>query len=337
MYRQQQPVVMLNLAQGYWVSRLVNVAATLGIADLLRDGSKTVDDLASATGVHTPALHRVMRALASVGVFEETDSKVFQLTPLADTLRTDVPGSMRAIARFMSEDYWFDEWNELGYSVRTGERAFPKAHGVQFFEFLERHPDRLQVFGEAMTSISAMQIPAIVAAYDFSVFQDVIDLGGGHVSLLAGILRANPKVDGVLFDLPSVIERARQDTHVTAPGVAERCTLAAGDWFESVPAGADAYVTKGCIHDWDDEDAVRILANFRAAMNGTSKVLVIDNVIQPGNEPAWGKLLDIEMLVIGGLERTEQEFASLFARAGLKLSRVVPTACPLSIVEGVRA
>ena len=237
----------------------------------------------------------------------------------------------------MSEDYWFDAWNELGYSVRTGERAFPKAHGVQFFEFLERHPDRLQVFGEAMTSISALQIPAIVAAYDFSVFQDVIDLGGGHGSLLAGILRANPKVEGVLFDLPSVIERARQDTHVTAPGVAERCTLAAGDWFESVPAGADAYVTKGCIHDWDDEDAVRILANFRAAMNGTSKVLVIDNVIQPGNEPAWGKLLDIEMLVIGGLERTEQEFASLFARAGLKLSRVVPTACPMSIVEGVRA
>ena len=335
--RPPPPAVMLNLIIGYWVSRLVYIAAKLKLADLLKGGPRTVDDLATAAGVPAPALYRVLRALASVGVFAETKDRRFKLTPLAATLQTGVPASMNAFAQFIVENYWFDAWNQLLYGVKTGELPFLKAHRVPFFEYLEQRPDDLQVFGEAMTSLSATENPAVAAAYEFSRFRTLVDVAGGHGSLLATILKGNPKLKGVLFDLPSVIARAGQDRHVTAKGIAERCTLEPGDFFESVKKGGDAYIMKYILHDWDDERSVRILGNCRAAMNEKGKILVVDNVIQPGNGPSWGKLLDINMLVIGGRERTKQEFAALFKRAGLKLTRVVATRCPLSIVEGVRA
>jgi hypothetical protein len=328
---------MLNLATGYWVARLIQIAAKLKLADLLKNGPRTVDDLAAAAGVQAPALYRVLRALASVGVFAETKGQRFKLTPLAATLQTGVPASMRAFAEFIVENYWFDAWNQLLYGLKTGELAFLKAHRVPVFKYLEQHPHDLQVCGEAMTSLSGTENPAVAAAYKFSRFGTLVDVAGGHGSLLATILKANPKLKGVLFDLPSVIARARNDWHVTAKGIAERCTLESGDFFESVPKGGDAYIMKYILHDWDDERSVKILANCRAAMNQKGKILVVDNVIQPGNEPAWGKLLDIQMLVIGGRERTKKEFAAIFGEAGLKVTRVVPTTCPLSIVEGVRA
>ena len=331
------PAVMLNLIIGYWVSRLIYVAAKLELADRLKDGPRSVEELATAAGVQPPALYRVLRALASVGVFAETKGRRFKLTLLAATLRTGVPGSMRAFAMMIVENYWFDAWNQLLHGIKAGEIPFVKAHGVPPFEYLEQHPEDLQVFGESMTSLSGTENPAIAAGYKFSGLRTLVDVAGGHGSLLATILKANPKLRGVLFDQPSVIARAGKDQHVTAKGIADRCTLEAGDFFESVPKGGDAYIMKYILHDWDDERSVKILANCRTAMNGKGKVLVVDNVIPPGNDPGWGRLLDINMLIIGGRERTKEEFAAIFGEAGLKLTRVVPTKCPLSIVEGVRA
>lgn len=328
---------MLDLTIGHWIAQLTYVAARLNLADLLKDGPRTAAQLATAAGVQAPALYRVLRTLASVGVFAETKGGRFKLTPLAATLRSDVPGSMRAFAIMINEKYTWDSWTELLHGVKTGEIPFVKAHGVHTFEYLEQHPNDLSVFGEAMTSMSETDNPTIAAAYKFSAIRTLVDVGGGHGSLLATILKANPKLKGVLFDQPSVIARAKQDQHVTAKGIAKRCTLESGSFFETVPPGGDAYIMKYILHDWNDEQCVKILANCRDAMNERGRVLVVDNVIPPGNDPSWGKLVDIQMLVIGGRERTKKEFAGIFKQAGLKLARVVATKCPLSIIEGVRA
>jgi len=331
------PEIMRNLTVGHWVARLVYVAAKLKLADLLEGGPRTAEDLARAAGVQGPALYRILRALASVGVFAETTGQRFKLTPLAATLQTGVPASMRSFALMINENYHWDAWEELLDGVKTGEMPFLKAHGVTIFEYLEKHREDLDVFGESMTSISATDNPAIAAAYKFSSGQTLVDVGGGHGSLLATILKANPKLRGVLFDQPSVIARAQKDQHVTAKGIAERCIFESGSFFEAVPKGGDAYIIKTVLHDWNDEECGKILANCRAAMNQKAKVLVVDNVIPPGNDPDWGKLLDIQMLVIGGRERTKKDFAAMFAAAGLKMTRVVSTKCTLSIVEGIRA
>jgi hypothetical protein len=327
---------MFALIMGRCVSQLIYVAAKLELADRLKHGPRTVEELAAAAEVQAPALYRVLRALASVGVFAETKNKRFKLTPLAVTLQKGVPGSMRAAALMLGEKYQEDSWAQLLHGVKTGESPFLKAHGIPLFEYLEKHPEDLEIFGETMTNVSSTENPAIAAAYKFSGIRTLVDVGGGNGSLLAAILKANPKLKGVLFDLASVSARAMQDRHVTAKGIAERCTLESGNFFDAVPKGGDAYMMKRTLHDWDDERCATILANCRDAMSENGKVLVVDAVIAPGNEPDRGKLLDIQMLVIGGRERTKQEFAALFRNAGLKLTRVVPTKCPLSIVEGVR-
>ena len=329
--------VMKNLTIGYWVARLIHVAAKLRLADLLKGRSRTVEDLATAAGVQPVALYRVLRALASVGVFAEAKGRRFKLTPLGATLQTGVPASMHGWALMINENWGWDAWKELLYGVKTGEVPFLKAHGVPIFEYFEKHPENLAVFGESMTSLSRTENPAVASAYTFSGFRTLVDVAGGHGSLLATILKANPKLKGVLFDQRSVIVRAEKDQHVTAKGIAERCKLESGNFFESVPQGGDAYIMKYILHDWNDEACVKILANCRAAMSEKGKVLVVDNVIAPGNDPSWGKLLDIQMLIIGGRERTKKEFAALFAEARLKLTRIVPTKGPLSIVEGIRA
>lgn len=329
--------VMRNLTVGHWVARLVHVAAKLGLADLLKGGPRTAEDLAMATGVQALALYRVLRALASVGVFAEIKGRRFKLTPLAATLQTGVPGSMHGWALMINETWFWNAWEELFFGVKTGEVPFLKAHGVSLFEYLEKHPDDLEVFGESMTSLSGTENPTIAAAYKFSGLGTLVDVGGGHGSLLATILKANPKLKGVLFDQPSVVARAEKDQHVTAKGIKKRCRLQSGNFFEAVPKGGDAYIMKSILHDWNDKECVKILANCRAAMKEKGRVLVVDNVVSPGNDPGWGKLLDIQMLIIGGRERTKTEFAELFAAARLKLTRVVPTKCSLSIVEGVRA
>jgi O-methyltransferase/methyltransferase family protein len=328
---------MFNLIVGYWVSRLIYVAAKLKLADLLKGGPRSTDELAAAAGVRAPALYRVLRALASVGVFAETKDQRFKLTPLAACLRSDVAGSMHSYALMILEKYHWDAWEQLLHGIKTDEVAFTKVHGMPFYEYLEKHPADLKAFGESMTSIAGDENPAVLAAYDFSALRTLVDVGGGHGSLLAAILKATPKLKGVLFDRPSVIAGARKDRHVTAKGIARRCTLASGDFLESVPKGGDAYIMNYVLCDWDDRHCAKILANCRAAMNENGRVLIVDYVIAPGNDPGWGKLIDVWMLITGGRERTRKEFAALLADAGLKLKRVVPTRCPLSIVEGVAA
>ena len=329
--------VMLNLTIGHWIARLTHVAAELKLADLLKERPRTASQLAAAAGVHAPALYRVLRTLASVGVFEETRGGKFKLTPLGATLQTGVPGSLRGWALMINQKYSWDAWEELLYGVTTGGLPFLKAHGVSSFEYLENHPDELKIFGESMTSLSGTENPTIAAGYKFSKIETLVDVGGGHGSLLATILKANPRLKGVLFDQPSVIARAQKDEHVTAKGIAERCRLESGSFFVAVPTGGDAYIMKYILHDWNDEQCVKILENCRAAMNEQGKVLVVDNVIPSGNGPSWGKLLDIQMLIIGGRERTKKEFGAMFAEAGLKLTRIIQTKCPLSIIEAVRA
>ena len=329
--------VMFSLITGRFVSHLIYVAAKLELADRLKHGPRTVKELATATEVQAPALYRVLRALASVGVFAETKGKRFKLTPLAATLQKAAPNSMHAAALLFEDKFSEVAWAQLIHGVQTGENPFLKAHGVPVFEYLEKHPEDLKIFGETMTNVSSTENPAIAAACKLLGIRTLVDVGGGNGSLLATILKANRKLKGVLFDLPSVIARAKQDRHVTANGIAARCTLESGDFFEAVPKGGDAYMMKRTLHDWDDERCAKILANCRAAMNGKGRVLVVDSVILPGNGPDRGKLIDMQMLIMGGRERTKREFATVFKKAGLKLTRVVPTKCPLSIVEGVRA
>jgi O-methyltransferase domain/Dimerisation domain len=331
------PAVMFNFIMGRWVSRLIYVAAKLELADRLKHGPRTVEELATAAEVQAPALYRVLRALASVGIFAEAKDKRFKLTPLAATLQKAAPSSMHAAALMLGEKYWEDAWAQLLHGVKTGEMPFLKAHGIPPFEYLEKHPEDLKIFGETMTSVSSTENPAISAALKLSGIRTIVDVGGGNGSLLATILKANSKLKGVLFDQPSVVTRAKQDQYVTAKGVAERCSLESGNFFEAVPKGGDAYLMKRTLHDWDDERCAKILANCRAAMSEKGMVLVVDAVIAPGNEYDRGKLMDIQMFVIGGHERTKQDFATVFKNAGLKLTRVVPTKCPLSIVVGIRA
>jgi O-methyltransferase len=331
------PGVMFNLIGGRWVTQMIYVVAALGIADLLADGPRSVEDLANAAGAQAQPLYRVLRCLASRGIFEETKPSRFKLTPLAATLRRDVPGSMRALALMTGSRYQEESWSQLLHGVKTGETPFRKAHGIPYFEYLEKHPDDLKTFSEAMTNVSMTENLHIAAACKLARARLVVDVGGGNGSLLRAILEANPKLRGVHFDQPLVSARARQDMYLTAPGVAGRCEFAAGSFFESVPPGGDAYLIKRVLHDWSDDEAAKILGNCRAAMNPKGVVLVMDSVILPGNSPDRGKLLDVQMLAIGGRERAKRDFAALFKDAGLRLTRVILTKSPLSIVEAVRA
>jgi hypothetical protein len=329
---------MLGLVTGYWVSQLVFAVATLGIADLVAKGPKTVEELARRTGTKAPFLRRALRALASVGVFAETADGRFRSTPLAATLRSGVPGSLRDFARMIADDYNWAAWGELGHALRTGEIPFDHVHGKPVFPFLRDHPDKDEIFSASMASISGVENPAIARAYDFGRFATLVDVGGAHGHLLATILRRHKKLRGVLYDQPQVVAAAAKSGFLTPPALARRCEIEGGDFFESVPEGAGGYLMKYILHDWDDDTALKILRNCRSAMAPSGRVLVVDHVIPPGNAASWGKLLDINMMVVpGGKERTKTEFRDLFHRAGLKLTRVVPTATPLSILEAVRA
>jgi hypothetical protein len=326
---------LLQLAFGALFTQALNAAAKLRLADLLAEGPRSVAELAAATRTHERSLYRLMRSLASVGVFTEVEPKVFALTPVGEKLRAGVPGSMRNCAIFMGEEWHWRAWGHLLHSVRTGETAWQHVHGIPIFEFFEANPDAAAVFNDTMTDMSTGVAPAIVEAYDFSGFHVLADIAGGHGYLLAQILKANPTVSGILFDVASVIEGA--GGMLEREGVAARVEKVAGDFFESVPA-ADGYVMKHIIHDWDDERAIKILKNIRAAMRPGAKVLVVEAVVPQGDAPHYSKLLDLEMLTLpGGVERTADEYAESFRQAGLRLTRILPTRSPFSIVEAVAA
>jgi len=329
---------MLDLITGYWSSQLVFVAARLGLVDALATRPLTPEALAKRVGAHAPSLRRVLRALASLGVVAETTGGRFRLTSLGATLRSGQPGSLRDFALMMIDDYNWSAWAGLLDGVTSGALAFDRVHGMPIFAWLRQHPDKERIFAASMASISSVENPAIARAYDFGRLGSIVDVGGAHGHLLATVLRRHRRLRGILYDQPQVVAGAAAAGFVTAPDIAARCQVVGGDFFASVPAGADAYMMKYIIHDWDDERSLCILRNCREAMAAGGRVLVVDHVIPPGNARSWGKLLDVNMLALtGGLERTREEFRDLLARAGLRLRRIVPTACPLSIVEAVAA
>jgi len=328
--------VLMQMMDGIKVTQLIYVAAKLGIADLLVDGPRSSEDLAAAVDAHPGALYRVLRALAGVGIFHELSGERFDLTPLAEPLRSDIPGSLRAWATVCGEDWHMRMWNDILYSVKTGQGAFPHVHGMGAFEYFQHHPEKGAVFYEAMTNLTAQVSEAVLAAYDFSGLRKIVDVGCGVGTFTTAILGAHPHLTSTLFDIPPVIEQARQV--VGASGLAGRCEFVPGDFFQSVPAGGDAYVLKNIIHDWNDEKAITILRNCREAMPADGRVLIVEMVVQPGNDPSPAKMFDITMLVAeGGQERTEVEQQRILQAAGLRLSRVVPTPSPVSVIEAVPA
>lgn len=329
---------MRHLVTCFWIPPMIYTATKLGVAETLAKGPLTPEEIAKRVGAHAPFLRRVLRALASVGVFAETAGGRFKLTPLAETLRRDRPGSMRDLVLMIVDDYNWATWSGLDSAVVTGGNAFEQIHKMPIFAYLRDHPDKETKFSAAMASVSGIENEAVARAYPFGRLARLVDVGGAHGHLLATILRRHKKLRGLLYDQPQVIAGAAASGFIVAPEVRDRCETQGGDFFSSVPGGADGYIMKYVIHDWDDEKCVRILGHCRAGMAPDGRVLVVDHVIPPGNGADWGKLLDINMMIApGGKERTKEEFGRLLTRSGLRLKRVIPTACPLSIVEAVRA
>jgi hypothetical protein len=316
-------VAIRRLVDGYQVSQAIHVAATLGIADLLAAGARSSDELAAATDADATSMYRLLRALASVGVLHESEGREFELTELGEQLRTDVEESIAGWAAFIGTGAYWSAWGDLLHSVRTGENAFRHVHGTDVWTHRSTRPDDNAIFGRAMASSTRRTTGALMAAYDFSGFATIADIGGGTGALIGAILAATPESRGILFDQPHVVAGAPEV--LSAIGVADRCEIVAGSFFEAVPAGADAYTMRTVLHDWSDEDGARILRVVRQAMPDHSRLLVIERVIAPPNEGRFGKFSDLNMLVApGGRERTRDEFATLFEQGGFRLAEVVP-------------
>ncbi len=326
---------MIRLVMGFWVSRAVYIAAQLGIADLLEDGARDAEQLARATMCDEPSLYRVLRTLASVGVFAEDGRRCFSLTRLGATLRSGVPGSLRAWVNVQLGDEHYRAWGEAMHSVRTGESAFDRVFGMGVWRYRAQNVEHAALFDEAMANLTAMYNTAIVSSCSFSRFGKIVDVGGGDGGLLVAILRANPSLHGVLFDLPHVTPKATR--RIAEAGLAGRCQVVAGDVFSSVPDGGDAYILSRVIHDWDDARSIAILKNCHRAMATTGTLLLVEGLVQPGNESDPTKLFDLNMLVLaGGRERTAAEYQALLEAAGFAMEKVVPTPSVMgvSVIEG---
>lgn len=323
-----------QLIMGFRVTQLIHVAAKLDIADHLRLGPRTPHQLAQVVGAEPRALHRLLRALASLGIFAETEAGAYELTPSAQLLRSDVPGSLRGIALLYGAEWLWHAYGRTFQSVQTGHAAFERVHGQPLYDYLRHAPAAADQFHDAMSGFSDQESAALLAAYDFSEVATVVDIGGGHGALLAALLRRQPRLSGIVLDLPEVIAGAER--LLADAGVAARATCVAGDFFSEVPGGGDVYLLKSVLHNWDDGTVVSILHRCREAMTRGSRLLVIERVVPPGNGPSEAKLFDISMLVVvGGQERTEAEYRMLFQVAGFELTRVIPTGSPHSLIEGV--
>jgi hypothetical protein len=317
---------------GFMVTQMIYVATKLGIADLLKDGPKSIGTLAESTGAHPQALYRLMRGLASTGIFAETEDHHFQLTPLATLLQAGVPGSMRNFALWAGEAMTWRPFGELLHSVRTGKPAFKQVFDMGIMDYLAQNAEASEIFNQVMTERAGPTAAAVCAAYDFSGVDKLVDVGGGHGILITTILKATPHLHGVVFDLPSVVEGAAG--LIEQEGVADRCEIIPGNFFESVPVAGDAYILSSVIHDWDDDHAITILKNIRQNMPKDGRLLLVEYVIQPGNEPFPGNISDIIMLVTeNGLERTEAEFRTLLEKAGFKLTNIIQTQSAMSVIE----
>jgi hypothetical protein len=325
-----------GIARAYQQSRALTVAAELGIADLLRDGARHVDDLAAATSTHAPTLYRLLRALASVGVFDEDDARRFSLTSMGEYLRSDHPTSLAHIARMYGADYQWQAWGALMQSVRTGENAAKLALGESVWDYRRDHPEHGQVFDAAMRTQSRSSAPAEIAAHDFGRYNTIVDVGGGTGAMLVALLAAHAKARGILFDQPHVVSAA--GAVLEGAGVADRASIEPGSFFKSVPAGGDAYVLRRILHDWPDEECTEILRRCHEAMTPEARLIVIDCVVGPPNEDAPSKFLDLMMLVsAGGRERTEPEWKALFAGGGFALLSVTRATVNSHVLEAAPA
>ncbi len=330
-----QQLQILTMTFSPFMAQALYVAARLGIADILGAGPRSVESLAKETGAHAPSLARLLRALAGGGIFAEDESGDFALTPLASVIARDTPGSLRGAVLMAGDPMTQRPCGELLHAVMTGEPAFDRIFGKPFFEFLADNAEAGETFNAGMANFSAMENAAIAAAYEFSSNAQVVDVGGGQGGFLAEVLRAHPGVRGVLYDLPQVVSNP---AHLEAAGLMSRCETIGGDFSKSVPAGGDLYLYKRILHDWNDATCLSLLRVCAGAMPASGRVLVIDAVLPPGNDPHPGKLSDLLIMsILPGRERRSDEFRNLFAEAGLKLTRIIPTPSALCIVEGILA
>ena len=325
---------LIQMATAYWVSRFLYVAARMNLADQLAERSKTAEEVAQSTGATASSLYRFMRTLASLGLFTEDSKNRFSLTRLGEALRTGTPGSARAAVLTLAGEAFTHSLDHLLYSVQTGKTSFEKAFGVPLFDWLASHPAEASMFSETMVGLHGAEPPAVAAAYDFSEFGTIVDVGGATGNLLSTILGRYPKPDGILFDLQHVVADASQ--LISARGLSKRIKIESGSFFENVPSGGDVYLLSHIIHDWSEAQCLTILSNCRRAMQPDSRLLIIEMVLPTGDTPHLGKVLDIIMLAIpGGQERTEPEYRALLDKAGFQLRRVVPTESAVSVVEAV--
>ena len=327
---------LIQMGRAFIVSRTVYVAAKLGLADQLASGPKSAAELAEPLQVHAPSLHRLMRTLASLGILTERAEQRFALTDLGEALKTAAPGSARSTLIYSGSPATQSGWDNLGYSVETGKPGFDKAQGISVFDYLAKHPEEASLFSDMMIGLHQQEPPAVAAAYDFSIFKTIADVGGATGNMLAGILAHHAGPRGILFDRPHVVGDA--PALLAAKGISDRVTIEAGDFFENVPVGADAYILSHIIHDWSEDQCLTILGNVRKAMSPAARLLIVEMVLPAGDAPHPGKMLDMVMLAqLGGQERTEAEYGALLGKTGFRLTRVVPTNSAASIVEAVVA
>lgn len=327
---------LLHMIDGYQVSQALYVAATLRISDILAAVPTTITDLARETETHAPTLRRLMRALESVGVYTCDDEGRYTNTELGEQLRTDVPDSLAGWAAYVGRPYYRQAWTGLLDSIRTGENAFTAVHGMRVWEYRVHRPEEQSIFEGAMSATAGVVVEAVLASYDFSRFGTVADIGGNAGLLLAAILNRFPSLGGVLFDQPDVVAEA--GPVLRAAGVSDRCQIVGGSFFDSVPAGADAYLLKAIIHDWLDAESIEILRNCRRAMRDDATLLLVEQLVGQGSDPAHTAFSDLNMLVSpGGQERTLEEYGALLAAAGFSLTAAIETGTPVFVIEATPA
>lgn len=323
-----------QMIAGFWGTQAVYVAVRLRIPDLLASGPRTADELAAESGSHPRSLYRLLRALSSSGVFREDADRRFALTPLSECLRRDAPNSLAGLA-WMRGDWQYRAWGDLLHNVQTGETAFNHVFGEPLFDFLRHTPENAAIFDQGMVGVHSRETEAMLVAFDFSDIEVLADIGGGNGSVLAAVLTKYPALRAILFDQADVIDRAK--ANLAQAGIADRVQFIAGDFFQSVPSGADAYFLRHIIHDWNDEQSRTILKNCHAAMPSHGRLLLAEFVLPDGPEPFHGKWFDLAMMTVtGGQERTESEYRALLDDCGFEWKRVVPTATELSVIEATR-
>lgn len=327
---------LVKMIFGTWISQSIYVAASLGIADLIKDDTKSINELAQLTDTQESKLYRVLRTLASVGILTETAPQQFALTKMGEYLRSDISGSLRAVSMMLSDEWHWRSWGEILHVVKTGQPALEHIYKVKnTFEYLKQNPQSEKIYNDAMTGWSKNIHTAVIEAYEFTNISNIVDVAGGHGMLIASILKANPQMRGILFDRPNVIADAKN--LLEKAEVSDRCEIVGGDFFVSIPSGGDTYIMSHIIHDWGDEDCIKMLKNIRQVILDNGRLLVVDMVVPPGNTSHLSKWMDIDMMIMyhEGRERTEAEFRNLFKAAGFQLTTIVPTNTAVSVIEGI--